>query len=330
MADVLSSPSPSVVSGLRPFSIGELADRCFQLYRRHFIPLFYFSALIQAFPFSLSLILAFFGRNVQISDLMTHPENLTWFLCRIFLSLVLLTLGEAALTDYVARLYLGKSVSVRSSLATMSRRSPAVLWSTALKYFLIFLAFLPCVIPIVIGQSWRGPLSVWMIAGLSLAGFILFMPWLILAVRYLVMMQAVMLEKVSGLAALRRSSEIIRYNLGKNIMQWGETRISLILLVIGVANILVIIASHLPQLVATAGEMLRGNLNPDSITLSPVIMTATDLLNFLGSALLAPLYVIGGTLFYYDVRVRKEAYDLELLAASLKPQTTAVPGDLRS
>ncbi len=330
MADVLSSPSSSAISGLRPFSIGELADRCFQLYRRHFIPLFYFSALIHAFPFSLSLILSFFDRNVSFTDLSAHPENITWFLIRVLPSILLLTLGDGALTDYVARLYLGQYVSVRHSLASMIRRSPAILWSTVIKYVLIFLAFLPSIIPIVIGQSWNGPLSFWMIVILSLAGLLLFMPWLILAVRYLVMMQAVMLEKVSGFAALRRSSEIIRYNLGKNIMQWGETRISLILLVIGVANILVIIASHLPQLVATAGEMLRGNLSANAITPSPVIMTITQLLNFLGSALIAPLFVTGGTLFYYDVRVRKEAYDLELLASSLKLDNAAAPGNLRS
>lgn len=326
MADVLCSPSPSAVSGLRPFSIGELADRCFQLYRRHFIPLFYFSALIQAFPFSLGLILAFFDRNVQLADLQTHPENLAWFLGRTLLSLVLLTLGEGALTDYVSRLYLGQTASVRSSLAAMTRRSPALLWSSALKYVFIFLAFLPCLIPMILGQLWRGPLSLGMIAGLALLGFLLFMPCLVLTVRYWVMMQAVMLEKLSGRATLRRSSEIVRYNLSKNILQWGETRLSWILLVIGVANVLVLIACNLPQLVATAAEMLRGNLNPETITLSPLIVASTHLLNFLGGSLIQPLSVIGGTLFYYDVRVRKEAYDLELLANALQPSTITAPG----
>ena len=42
----------------------------------------------------------------------------------------------------------------------------------------------------------------------------------------------------------------------------------------------------------------------------------------LGTALIAPLYVIAGTVFYDDVRVRKEAYDLELLAEELQPAAT--------
>lgn len=320
MADALSSPSAAL--GLRPFSTGELVDHVFRLYRRHFIPLFYFSAMVQFVPFALGLVLEVFDHDASLTDIPTHPELALWFFGSYAASFLLLTLGEGALTHYVARLYLGQEVTVRDGLAAMMRRSGAIVWSTVLKCFFIFLAFLPSTIPLVIEKLLPHPVDARLVGILFLVALFLFMPWIILAMRYLIVIPAVMLEKKSGRKALRRSSEIIRYDPpGLGFFYWGETRISILLLVVGAADLLVAAVSRTPLLVAGAQELLRGTINLDAMSLSPALSTITHLMTFLGSSLIAPLYVIAYTLFYYDFRVRKEALDIELLTASLTTPT---------
>jgi len=42
-------------------------------------------------------------------------------------------------------------------------------------------------------------------------------------------------------------------------------------------------------------------------------------------ALTSPLLMIALALFYYDVRVRKEAFDLQVMVANLDPRAGALP-----
>jgi hypothetical protein len=39
--------------------------------------------------------------------------------------------------------------------------------------------------------------------------------------------------------------------------------------------------------------------------------------NFLGGILIAPVHTIGFALFYYDLRVRKEAFDLQMMMQAI-------------
>jgi hypothetical protein len=43
----------------------------------------------------------------------------------------------------------------------------------------------------------------------------------------------------------------------------------------------------------------------------------SQILVLLSGALLMPLYLIATTLFYYDVRIRREGFDLEFLASQV-------------
>lgn len=313
MVDSLPAPSPVAVRGLRPCTTGELVDHLFLLYRRHFIPLFYFSAMVQLPPFALEMIRTFFTPSATSSGLALGyiGSFLGW--------LALTTLGSSAMTDYVANLYLGQPTSIRHALAAMTRRSPAIFVSSVMQYLFVGVALLPCLIPFALGASWWGELTLGGLGFLMVFAVVCLAPGLVLLVRYLLVLPAVMLEKRAGWSALRRSSELIRFDPHLGFFYWGETRISIVLLVVGVVHLFVAMVSHVPVLVSGVEELLRGNINPEMITLSPLMAMATHLLTFLGSSLLAPLYVIAATLFYYDIRVRKEAYDLELLAASLPP-----------
>ena len=54
--------------------------------------------------------------------------------------------------------------------------------------------------------------------------------------------------------------------------------------------------------------------------------------NFIGSVLVAPVSTIGFALFYYDLRVRKEALDLQMMMQALGSGAAPPPiaGDLPS
>lgn len=321
---------------LRPLSTSELIDRGFQLYRRYFVPLFYFSAMLQVVPFALGMA---FWRKLEVVGRVAHIDPLSastqpQFLLELFqlmlwagvifvVTAIFLALSEGALTLYVGRLYLGEVVSIGQTVKAVLKDSWSILFSMFVKYFALALAFSPMLLLVVINAFWSR-ISIASVIILFTAGVVLLIPGLMWTLRYWLTIQAVVFEKRIGWKALKRSSEITRYDEGLGFMNWGETRLSIILLVVVVVNLLVAGVSHIPEIAIGAGEVLRGNAGAAGISVPPVVAMFTNLLNFLGSSVIAPLYVIAGTLFYYDVRVRKEALDLELMAEALQKENDAV------
>jgi hypothetical protein len=59
-------------------------------------------------------------------------------------------------------------------------------------------------------------------------------------------------------------------------------------------------------------------LNAESIT-SPIVSILYTSLNQLSTLLCLPIWIISFTLLYFDSRVRKEAYDLDLIAREINP-----------
>jgi hypothetical protein len=50
---------------------------------------------------------------------------------------------------------------------------------------------------------------------------------------------------------------------------------------------------------------------PDAVTI------ASQVLMFLAGSLILPLYSIATTLFYYDIRIRREGFDLEFMSGQM-------------
>jgi hypothetical protein len=53
------------------------------------------------------------------------------------------------------------------------------------------------------------------------------------------------------------------------------------------------------------------NAPPEAVTI------ATQILMFLAGSLILPLYSIATTLFYYDIRIRREGFDLEYMSGQM-------------
>jgi hypothetical protein len=103
---------------------------------------------------------------------------------------------------------------------------------------------------------------------------------LYLMVRWSFILQVALLERLGPLAAMSRSSALVKRN-------WWR-----------VMNMTIIIG------IITVG-------------ISIILGTVPTIGPTLGSVLSTPVFAIGITLLYYDLRVRKEEYDLDLLAAEL-------------
>lgn len=149
----------------------------------------------------------------------------------------------------------------------------------------------------VIGLS----LSVGFLVGLGFLALIV--PGILLAIRWSLAVPAKVLEDKSVGEAMSRSSELTQGNRGRIFVIW----LLFVVLSIGVALLL-----QWPIEVA-AGVSARSALQRVAVGWQVASLVAT----FISECLVGPLATIAFSLVYYDERVRKEAFDLQLMMTTL-------------
>ena len=235
---------------IRAMSFGEILDTGFQLLRNHFGLLVGLSLVIYAPVAVLSIILA------AMQDQILGPLVALGALIPLSLALLLAApIVSAAITYAVGQLYLGEEASFEGSLR----------------------AALSITVPLV-GTSFLSSIFV----GIGLLFFIL--PGIYLLISFLLLGQVMVLERVFGVAAMRRSHALLK----------GSRMRALGVLVVG--GIIVTVLSTGLQLVLTFVPLLG--------SLSSAVAQA------IGSVYTTAISVV----LYFDIRCRKEAFDLEHLA----------------
>jgi hypothetical protein len=201
--------------------------------------------------------------------------------------LLLIPLMEAATIQVVSGDYLDRPTNFAAALRGTRRR----LWDLA---GLVLLEF---------GVAVVGPLFLilaFAVVGAGALAALLMVAWGGYAVVVLIKMSlgvpALILENLPPVAALRRSWRLTR--------GWFW-RIALLYLVI------TIVSSVVSTVVAAPVSLLAGAAG--SISAISAETLAGGLVNILTS----PLTLIALTLVYYDIRIRREAFDIEMLAQSL-------------
>jgi hypothetical protein len=127
-----------------------------------------------------------------------------------------------------------------------------------------------------------------------------------LFLNWLVVDKVVVLEEIGWMKALRRSKELMKGRTEPGFWKSIKTKASLIILV----GFLIGIGIHL--LFQLPGVLL-GILFPGGI----VITTVQGVLNTVAVSLATAYTAIAMILFYYDIRVRKEGFDLKMMAEKL-------------
>jgi hypothetical protein len=265
---------------LRPLRTGEMLDRAFRLYRNHFILLISIGAL-GIVPMSLLQVL---------SQSLLGDSRIVNLLQSVFV----ISLVQGSLAYAISSAYFGQPLSIGAAYRVGFQRYGS-LWGA---FFLQGVAIgLP--IGVLVGCG-----VIAMAAGdagsiVLLLLMLLFVPYAVyLGTRWLLTTPSIILEEVGATAGLRRS-----WNLTASVF-WRVFGVSLL------TGLLTFFIAQLPGLLVTYGLAF---FFPEA-WIGPyieIVMTGLSLV------LALPLSMGVIVLLYYDVRVRREGYDLELQAREL-------------
>ena len=301
---------------LRPLSLGELLDRAFTLYRSHF----WVFVGIMAIPSSLAIPMNFLLLMKQGSPLafltrQTVQSQAAVFSLGVLALLAIFWIAYAiamgAATHAVAEAYLGRPSTVSGSYGSIRGRFwrlLGVIFNVGFRIFGIFLlvifaAAMGAGVLVAATARMGGQISAGIIAALFMlvafgAGLALV---IYLALRYAVVIPAMLLEDLRVFAAIRRSVQLTAGNRGRLFIA------AFLMTIIGYVGIIVFQG---PFWIAEWLAARAGN--------APAWLSfATAASEAIGGAITGPLLMIVLVLSYYDARIRKEAFDLQFLMSSL-------------
>jgi hypothetical protein len=314
---------------LRPLTTSELIDRGFSLYRQHFTGLLLLALLSQAAPLLVQVATTKLHLYPSQTELLAASprafEDGAAFTILVLLSQIVIFGFEVVMTFYVADAYLGRRPSVSSSLRRFAGRFISSIWTCTLNRILYVLTLIFPLIAIAAVEFWYvayPPASFSSLVLFGGAALVLLIaslaPILIVFMRLMVTVPALALEGLSGWAAARRSSALVRYDPGLGFLYWGEMRLSFLLLPLFVIELLTSSLTSVPMIIAQVNEAVRHGSATQFATPSDAVVIGSQILTYFAGALIVPLYTIATTLFYYDVRIRREGFDLEFMAGRLE------------
>ncbi len=267
--------------GLRPLSLGEILDRTFSLYRRHFLLFLGITALPHLLILLLNLGQILF---MKAPAMIAKPPLDTQFQARGGSGLMafglggLLVGGVIYLVAYlfsqggtiyaVSELYLGRTATISASLRKV--------WGQLANLF-----------------------GVCLLNGLAVMGATIFLiiPGIYVACRLITCVPAALLEDLGARESLERSFYLTKGSA------WRA-------LVIYVLYFVLLYAAALLFMIPFGVAIAMAAKDPSMARLSLGLFQVG---NFLAGILVGPFLLIATSVFYYDLRVRKEAFDLQLM-----------------
>jgi len=320
--------APAAQVDLRPLTTSELIDRGFALYRAHFAGFLLLALLCQSAPLLGQILVTALKLNPTQNELLENPA--TFFtkmgmITAITLVAQVIVFGfEVVITFYIADAYLGKIPSVKESLRKFSTCALSSIWTCVLNRILIALTFFfPALATAAIYfyALFYPPVNFFPLLVFGGAAVLLLVaslaPVLIVFMRLMITIPALALEGCSGWKAIKRSAVLVRYDPGLGILYWGEMRLSFLLLPLFIIELLILSLTSLPLTIHQIGEVMRHGSSGQIAAPPDSILIVSQILTFLAGSLILPLYSIATTLFYYDIRIRREGFDLEFMAGQL-------------
>ena len=287
----------SNTSTLQPMGVGDLLDTTFSLYRKHFL---LFLGIIAVYFFG-SLVTYSLEGFLQDSDLKNLVPHLN-------MPFALVSMGGVIVA--AAAIFLNGYITSTDALKQVLRRfwhllGGYLLWTTII-----------LVIPIIVALLF---LTSFLTRGTSLVSNLFiplaFLPFSIyFAVRWGFVFEVLLLEKTNVKNAFKRSSELVR---GTWWRVFGQL-VLILLLSVAILYIFEISLGSIFILAKAAGgtdykELIQWSVMEEDLSSSNLIfyaiMTCADLIL---KTLIFPIWVIGITLLYFDLRIRKEGFDIEM------------------
>jgi hypothetical protein len=314
---------------LSPRSIGDVLDAAFRLFRARFLTLLGIAALLQVPAAVVQFVaqLPFTNLLVDLTNFTPAPgqnplEAVPWAEIAFFYALLMglglvqvflvnNLVGGAVVSAAIAHEQ-GRAVGLLGSYREGARSLGTLLLATlllALVSGLLVALLFGCVIGVAAGlastlSGENAALQAGLVGGgLGLLALLVLIPVsLFFSTRFSLLIPAVVVERLGPIAGLRRSWHLTGP---------GFWRALLILFLIGILTYLVTsLPAQFASFVVTLG--MGGRL--EAFTTSTAVAT---LFTYLGLILVQPLQILVQLFLYYDLRVRYEAYDLELRAQNL-------------
>jgi hypothetical protein len=279
---------------LRPLSIGELLDRTFSLYRRNFLLFIGITAIPHLFVLAVKL------AQVSVMPVVTRAT----------------TLPQSSEFQAAARGTVTGNVAAYGAIALLGVfvYLIAIIFSQGGTVFAVSELYLGN--PTTIGQSFsRAKGEVWSLFGvLFLNGLVLFVSFLVfiipffyMACRLSVGVPAALLENLGPREALERSYALTKDNAGRAFLiyllyfaiLYAAVALFAIPFGIGIA-----FSQNDPGMLRTWSAL-------------------SEVGSFVAEVLITPILTIAIAIFYFDLRVRKEAFDLQMMM--MNPLAGGVP-----
>lgn len=317
------------IAALEPISTGDIIDRAVRLYRKNFAALISVVAVPSLIGYLASMMF-WFGYSKLILGMTTGTSASAIVMLLMgslfypvwYMALLTAIAGMSRVVgDYVV---LGEAITFRKCLSAIRRRLGDVLLMGLLAiaiaiglYFMFSLiAFAVAMVFVVViaavgAAGAVGGLPEWfvgVVVGAGLLGLLIGAIIVLLAIlsRVIFLPQVVMIEGSSAGNALGRA-----YRLGAG--NWYKLGGIALFTYFVTASLLA--ALTLPFI---AVLYLTGYLN-ETLLASPVWMIFYSAFSEITNLLVLPIWIVAFTLLYFDSRVRKEGYDVELITRNIAP-----------
>ena len=276
----------STTTSLQPMGFTDILDTIFSLYRNHFRLIFGICLVYFVLMLGLNLLsgisIFFFSNSGSWGIVIGIPVITSW------LTLLISLVSIGVLLFAGAQAYLGRQIATGTAFRQITRRFWSYLGSTLLYVLIVGLLVVTCI-------------------GIPFAIYF--------AVRWGFYAQAVLIEETSATNALRRSSELVKGTW------WRVFGIlfAIFLLAFMIQTILqfsLLFGFGLTQAISGEGgvlKMLERLFIPELTTWDGLVnYIIQSFINSVVTSLMLPVGIIGSTLLYFDQRIRKEGFDIEM------------------
>jgi len=311
---------------LRPLSLGELLDRTFTYYREQFWTFVGIMVPAEIAIVASGLLLVALGLRptMGLGKLPVTPSELIPAFGMLFvtasisllISLLANSIALGATSFAVSKIHLGSRATIAEAYRSLKGSVGRVIGLYGLYILIIIAVYLMVTVGMVLAAalvtlavrlakpsgSIEAGILIGLIAMLAVIGAIVVAA--IVCMRYTLAIPALVLEKLSPVNALARSSALAKGRV---------KQIFLACLLMYVIAAVISTAIQTPFWVAGLVLGFKFGNNPLWLAVPATIAGGV------GGALGHPFLTIVLTLFYYDSRVRKEGYDLQFMMSAIGP-----------
>ncbi len=304
------------VIDLRPMDLGDVLDGTIRVYRAAPWVLIGIYAVIAAIPLFIQqtsgqyfwdvLMEAFNQAPTAGPDAMNAFRSSDFYTAIVaygagsILMFFLAPIAQAAMVYAVSETILGRSVSVAESIRSIMPRAGSIILAYVLLGLVVMATYSPIILFVALAA--RGPEN--------LAVAMYFLPFfpvsalflLYISVKLLFIPHAVILDDLGAVDAFRRSWRLVAG-------YWLRT--------FGIYLLIMLIVSVIATLLNQSARLVVMGLNAIPGMTQLIVNASSGVVITVISLIVQPLTIIATTLLYYDLRIRKEGFDLLVLASAV-------------